>query len=1460
LYLDLNGVIHNATHSNDPKKLERISKAKDFEVIWAEVIQYIDDIIHLVKPREMCMFAVDGVAPRAKMNQQRSRRFKTAQERHELKKLADDALIDQDADLDINDMFDVNSISPGTDFMTELNEKLDYFIQHKVNTDPLYSKMKIILSGSDVPGEGEHKIMEYIRWYKNSDVYKKDTRHCIYGQDADLIMLSLLSHEPNFTIIREEVKYKREQVEGIVRNEFIITNNFQMLYLPILRQYLDLEFKDVLAKTSIEYNLERVIDDIIFLCFFVGNDFLPSLSVLDIAEASVDTLFQIYKKVLPDINDYITENGLIYWNRAEKLIKELASHELSILHSRMQKIMNFERRAENQESQFFKGAQRIQYFRLKEKQSNMILAKKKKLLERLVKEGKDAEYKKNLVSNKPRELVRMKLDVKEKAQKLKKRRANNPNKYKTDGKGVDFTGFDQESEEEEDDDWLEEDYRNQAEDDEEEINRNAEPEREPKTEPEKTQAQPQEPPKEESKEESKEETIDTSKADPALEGIVDAKIDLDNLSDLDIKDFNDSDVSDVDLEELIEIEEGVQGSLTKDMIVQLKLAEESRKKNQDFVKNLCLRYKENPDSAKAYYYKEKVNFDVYVPAGKEQRDDMLRQYLIGMQWVLFYYYKGVQHWGFYYKYHYPPMISDIKDVETLLGQSTVENFDECKSSNSPFKPFQQLLTILPPDSIKNLLPKCYSDHFVGNPDFEQFYPLTFDMDLNGRSMPWEAIVLIPFIDETVLLDFEAKLAEEGKLQMEQKDIHRNSMGVQKLYFKEMKLGSFPIPEPQFKGFEFGNKNRCKIVEQPTENDDHIGVNFIDFAKTETHVVHDFPSIRNLEIEKASLQTRALRGTRFEIPQIFVDDSWTKEFDIRKLALQFVNRKTDRIFIDYPFQREAFIYCIITPEEYYHVYGCYEQQSAKHLVSPTSEQQWFEGSMHASKAMTKFNIHCTDLHTIVGFNRVKSVKWNNRSNTFEKDYVSEVEYLPLQMVMMSRDDAHYLNLEPRIADPLSRFEPMKKCMLFDQIYYGLTAQIKGVNEEEKVSANFKYYDVTINNKKEQAKIRDLFFAKNIIRSMMTEEPKYSSIDHMAKRNHKTFQVINRITSSIFIKFTDEDKERKTVDIGLKLRNGTQKLHIPMDVIYDEKPNNKYPGATTQFWGFSEIAEETIMEYLHTFPWIEHYVEQRAHHESSMRNQRGGGDRMNTLEDAMPFIETHEERLLELKRLTDWLDGCELSNRSFVPAGFRFISKNARDAIEDKLAELKQKEGKEIPALLEKVDPRSLFSEQFPFWTPPYHLQVKNFRFGDRVINIDTQKRKYVPFGEIGTVIGQTIDGVIVRFDEPNVTLTDVHDTCPPYTGAVVNPSSIVNLTFNAELKIQHKKTQNIRQAHGQKPAGAYSGPNYRQQPGFNKKSSSHGSKGGHGSKEEQKQGPKGPTRYGGYNPKKGKPRHGNDWGQ
>ena len=100
--------------------------------------------------------------------------------------------------------FDSNCITPGTDFMVRLNAHLKWFVRKKVSSDPLWQSPQIILSGHDVPGEGEHKIAAHIRSER-----ELPRRHCVYGLDADLVMLALATHEPRFALLRDYVPIGR---------------------------------------------------------------------------------------------------------------------------------------------------------------------------------------------------------------------------------------------------------------------------------------------------------------------------------------------------------------------------------------------------------------------------------------------------------------------------------------------------------------------------------------------------------------------------------------------------------------------------------------------------------------------------------------------------------------------------------------------------------------------------------------------------------------------------------------------------------------------------------------------------------------------------------------------------------------------------------------------------------------------------------------------------------------------------------------------------------------------------------------------------------------------------------------------------------------------------------------------------------------------------------------------------
>eukprot|EP01134_Creolimax_fragrantissima_P002793 CFRG2793T1 len=314
LYLDMNGIIHNCSHGNSTDPNFQVTE----ETIFNDCMAYIDYIFQIIKPRGVFYMAIDGVAPRAKMNQQRSRRFRTALEAEELKAKA----IAEGVEL-TGERFDSNCITPGTPFMARLSAQLKYFVNLKVSTDIRWQGVKVIFSGHETPGEGEHKIMDYIRKQRSLPTWDPNTRHCLYGLDADLIVLGLLTHEPHFSLLREEVTFGGSKSQRVQVDAKKV--NFNLLHLSLVREYTMVEFA-----TEAHVDFERVLDDWVLICYLVGNDFIPHLPNLHINTGALDLLFDQYKALLTGDEKprYLNDSGHLNLVNFQEYMRMLNCHDL----------------------------------------------------------------------------------------------------------------------------------------------------------------------------------------------------------------------------------------------------------------------------------------------------------------------------------------------------------------------------------------------------------------------------------------------------------------------------------------------------------------------------------------------------------------------------------------------------------------------------------------------------------------------------------------------------------------------------------------------------------------------------------------------------------------------------------------------------------------------------------------------------------------------------------------------------------------------------------------------------------------------------------------------------------------------------------------------------------------------------------------------------------------------------
>ena len=301
LFMDCNSIVYDVYNQIVKDKLS--SDTEHLEKILVEkVIEKIGHYIKNISPKKTVYIAFDGVAPFAKMEQQRTRRYKSN--------------FTSNINNSTPSIWNTTAITPGTTFMRKLSTEIDTAFK---NQEKKYKVKKMVVSCANEPGEGEHKLFQYIR--KNKEMMNENI--FVYGLDSDLIMLSIFHCEmcKNIFVFRESPDF----IKSVGNLKF---GNNDLLFLDIgcLSKY-------IIVEMACNSNENHRIYDYIFICFLLGNDFLPHFPSLNIRTTGVQTILNTYRSVIGNYSDrfFISNDNSLPLRSGELAQKLCSSNSVSRL-------------------------------------------------------------------------------------------------------------------------------------------------------------------------------------------------------------------------------------------------------------------------------------------------------------------------------------------------------------------------------------------------------------------------------------------------------------------------------------------------------------------------------------------------------------------------------------------------------------------------------------------------------------------------------------------------------------------------------------------------------------------------------------------------------------------------------------------------------------------------------------------------------------------------------------------------------------------------------------------------------------------------------------------------------------------------------------------------------------------------------------------------------------------------
>ncbi|CED84832.1 exonuclease ii [Phaffia rhodozyma] len=1246
LYLDMNGIIHNCTHppSSEGDASFRLTEEQMVVAIFA----YIEHLFSKIKPQKVFFMAVDGVAPRAKMNQQRSRRFRTAQEAKELEEKA----LRKGEEMPKEPAFDSNCITPGTPFMTRLSKHLQYFVNKKIAEDTEWRGVEVILSGHDVPGEGEHKIQEYIRLSKAQPKYNPNTRHCLYGLDADLIMLGLLSHDPHFCLLREEVTFGRKSK----KSGGLETQNFYLMHLSLLREYLDLEFSSLRLTDGnstngnashpslpFEYDLEKIIDDFILMAVFVGNDFLPHLPDLHINQGAMELIWGIYKKVLPHAGGYMNESGKINVQRLQLVLDELAKFEIDTFEKHYA-----DASWKSGRHPAPKAKKEIVAFEMARNRGGLVLTKSQKTLFDQIKEFIRSHPQPSSADQLTLVLPFFSISDRQVLQDI------------ADSLHLSL-------------DW-----------DPSEVELSGEP------------------------------SVVLSFQDAADEGESEIELDADEEG----REAIERVLKKWEAAEVIDPEGGpnsFENGSGKDAKKSKKKAKkEPEQPDEEEYDKLLL---DQMDEWKLAYYRDKLEFSL--KDDHHQIDDLVYNYVEGLQWVMYYYYAGVASWGWYYKYHYAPRISDLKNVDKMSFK-----FDYGK----PFKPFEQLMGVLPYAS-RSHLPEAYRDLMSDpNSPILDFYPTEFEADMNGKKQEWEAVVKIPFIDETRLL--KAMASREHRLTPD--EAARNTHGSSFRFIHDDSIDApYPSSLSGFFPIIARARSRTETFTMPSLDGLELIEGLLKGVQLGASALAGFPSVNTLP-QHAQLGFHGVNvhnsDSKNQSMVISIENVWEGQ-KIEDVARKMIGKRT---FTGWPFLREGLV--VAVSDELFR-YTLASVGGKKKVVSSPQDgaarMSWkrkADGIEH--RYSKRFGILTGDIDVLLHVRPLKGLK-RTEDGAFVKEYQdNEIETaLQLSVPEVECEDERYTEKPPvRIQD---EFPLGERVFFLGEHFYGSPAQVSQTTDTT-VSLKLAYFP---------SETRDVALFRDAV--ARRHSGNYYPSHHVSRQLRISGLALSRITSSLFVVNSQGNK----ANLGLNLKFEGKSMKV---LGYSRKSANG--------WEYSDQAIKLIQEYMEAFPQVF----------ANLETRHDGG--FPTASQFFPREREPDQLVADIKK---WFATKKINNLEPVSLLAEQMESETIKVVENLADELNKKRVNEPikPAILQGLPRQSILKPDHS----RFRLQEQKFALGDRVVMVDVAGTGGVPLGLKGIIVSVNTATVDVVWDSGFLGGSNLGHRCSEFKGSNIPFYACLNLT-------------------------------------------------------------------------------------